>query len=75
MESELTDGLNIAIFNEAPPWDHPMYYHFLILQRLIADKSENPLEAQILLGIYGNSLFKDTNLNSFQKYLHSYQSI
>jgi hypothetical protein len=45
MESELTDGLNVAIFNEAPPWDHPMYYHFLILQRLLGDKSENPMEA------------------------------
>jgi processing peptidase subunit beta len=45
MESELTPDLNISIFYEAPEWNHPHYYDFLILQRLLADRPENIMEA------------------------------
>lgn len=45
MKSELTEELNIGLFYEAPPWNHPKYYDFLILQRLLGDRPENPMEA------------------------------
>lgn len=45
MESELTEGLNIGMFYEAPSWTHPHYYDFLLFQRLMADRPENKMEA------------------------------
>jgi predicted Zn-dependent peptidase len=47
MESELTENLNISVFYEAPPWNHPNYYDFLLFQRLLADRPENFMETAI----------------------------
>lgn len=54
MESELTENLNIGLFYEAPSWTHPHYYDFLIFQRLMADRPESQMEAQIFFSIYGD---------------------
>lgn len=49
MQSELTDQVNATIFYEAPPWDHPHYYDFLLFQRLLDDRPENQFESLIYL--------------------------
>ena len=51
MESELTENLNIGLFYEAPPWIDPHYYDFLLFQRLMADRPENQMEAEIFFSI------------------------
>ncbi|KAL4433526.1 hypothetical protein ABPG74_002923 [Tetrahymena malaccensis] len=60
------DHLNISFLQEAPSWSDPDYFAFLLIQRIIGDKPESPLDLEIT---------NYSELNSFQKELITFPNI